>query len=585
MDNLSPPSFNLPTMPSTAPKEKKTPTYTTVGSIYNPQAATPLHPPARRGRTFRYPPPYQSPTGTGIGTGLGLPKSQSALALQETLATDFPVGGNSIQKYSPLQQNYDRAVSPMPDHDMVATPLGLGIEIPGMREGNALRPPPGFTTAGKLTDTNSEDNNDVDEGNTLTTLFNVKGLTNLASYPNPMQKRAQKALAKGRTSNLTRPDTPSSFAHTSSDIGREHFMSPGPSRPGPQNPQIEPRAKLESNGAPRFPAQRATLQDLSFPMRGGSFSILSTGPGAPRPLTAGPPGQRQYRASTFEATLKALHSNNQTGQFGSQVESAEYQSSSASSFYMPHSATQPTASRGRLTTGQQFPLAGESSALEEHLSISELESEPIDEIKVSRCKIIETLSPDAARKYFPNGLPPDYYGRYKYLPPDWLEAYPLHRQNSRPWTAEQLARRQTKIDQSFYAGTDRLGKSMEEVFQELRRRRFEATMGIIGEPRVLARRLRLQAAGKDEKVTYPPMTVEEANGQDDAAHIEPFLSMTFATFLSYAEEYDKDEKDRGWRSGFITPDERLIDDTDEGNKSFFTEYKKPKKNRRARRGY
>ncbi|KAK1768883.1 hypothetical protein QBC33DRAFT_448424 [Phialemonium atrogriseum] len=529
-------------MPSTAAKEKKTPTYTTVGSIYNPQAATPLHPPARRGRTFRYPPPYQSPTGTGIGTGLGLPKSQSALALQETLATDFPVGGNSIQKYSPLQQNYDRAVSPMPDHDMVATPLGLGIEIPGMREGNALRPPPGFTTAGKLTDTNSEDNNDVDEGNTLTTLFNVKGLTNLASYPNPMQKRAQKALAKGRNSNLTRPDTPSSFAHTSSDIGKEHFM-------------------------------------------GGSFSILSTGPGAPRPLTAGPPGQRQYRASTFEATLKALHSNNQTGQFGSQVESAEYQSSSASSFYIPHSATQPTASRGRPTTGQQFTLAGDSSALEEHLSISELESEPFDEIKVSRCKIIETLTPDAARKYFPNGLPPDYYGRYKFLPPDWLEAYPLHRQNSRPWTAEQLARRQTKIDQSFYAGTDRLGKSMEEAFQELRRRRFEATMGVIGEQRVPARRLLLQAAGKDEKVTYPPMTVEEANGQDDAAHIEPFLSMTFATFLSYAEEYDKDEKDRGWRSGFVTPDERLIDDTDEGNKSFFTEYKKPKKNRRARRGY
>ena len=62
--------------------------------------------------------------------------------------------------------------------------------------------------------------------------------------------------------------------------------------------------------------------------------------------------------------------------------------------------------------------------------------------------------------------------------------------------------------------------------------------------------------------------------------------MTFATFLIYAEEYDKEAKDKGWRSGFGTPDVRLIDDTDAGNKSFFDEIRKPRRAiRRSKRGY
>lgn len=592
MDTRSPLQYHLPTMMPTVLGQSTTPTYTTVGSIYNPQAATPLQPPARRGRSCRYPPPYQSPTGTA--GALSLSGSLSALSANETGTATSPMGGNNTQKYSPLQQNYDRAVNPTPDQAS-----GLRMNPPGIRD-EAVFPPPAFpasaaASADRRENPNSAGINAIDPEDALTSQFSVKTLTNLASYPNPMQKKAQKALAKGRTANLdNRTNTPASPVYHPSDIGNGRSVPspPGLHRRNPSDPtlvnipHIESRRGVGPSGVARFPASgvcvqagRGTQQGWAGYKTGGcGCGTLSTSAGAPPPLTAGPPGQRQYKPSTFEGTLKALHGNSHRARNKSQARLVEYPPASASS----HPA--PATNKNSLATGGPSPSPADGSIHLGYLSIAELESEPCAHPGLGGTptpggdqaahKIKETLSLEAAQKYFSNGFPSNYVGRSKPIESLWFEEYPLGRQTPRSLTAEELARRQRKVDRAFYAGTGWLGKSMDDAFQELLRRRSEATVGSMGQEQRYTTR-RNTSAGDNGMVTYPPMNVPGVGAQGLPVHAGRFLNMAFATFLSYAEEYDKDPDERGWRSGFETPDAHLIDDTDEGNRSFFEEIKNP----------
>lgn len=126
--------------------------------------------------------------------------------------------------------------------------------------------------------------------------YSVKTLTNLASYPNPNQKMAQRCLDRARetfkaAAENIRAASPSSSQPEFSGVGAassSYFSNSG-------------RDSSEYYRVPRNARMNSSTRS----------SVLSSGPGAPQPLTAGPPGQRHYKASTLEGPLRALQESAQ----------------------------------------------------------------------------------------------------------------------------------------------------------------------------------------------------------------------------------------------------------------------------------
>jgi len=176
---------------STPPRQ-----YTTVGSVYNPQPQ-PLQPPIRRGRAAKPLFSYNS----------------------ESTPSHPP------PRYTPLQQNSDRAISPArvppwilsflsSDHaygllaydSREETLAGNGAPQPLaeasiMRDGDTgvIRQQVAKRNARTVVDTAADSDGEVDERITgAISRMNINSLVNLASYPNPMQRAAQKKLASHR---------------------------------------------------------------------------------------------------------------------------------------------------------------------------------------------------------------------------------------------------------------------------------------------------------------------------------------------------------------------------------------------------
>jgi hypothetical protein len=204
---------------STPPRQ-----YTTVGSVYHPQPQ-PLQPPVRRGRTIKSLFPYKS---------------------------EAPVGQSQL-KYTPLQQNSDRAISPArmnPDslHDITNQERQVlqkfGVAVPNIQQTinmpRLLQSPigespdqarndrnqantsigtvvgPVATTPDSVMVANSnaelEDGSDGVDTKPIATM-NFNSLTNLASYPNPMQRAAQRVLASHRPHPAPIASTTVSLTH------------------------------------------------------------------------------------------------------------------------------------------------------------------------------------------------------------------------------------------------------------------------------------------------------------------------------------------------------------------------------------
>lgn len=308
------------------------PTYTTAGTIYKPSSSQPLQKPTRRGRFAKW-------SAGSIPSDLAfLPKS--ALV---GLSLKAPAGRqvSALQQYTPLQQNYDRAVSPFGEQDHFLAQLSM--ETPRIRSGNAPKSLPAPMSedavqeklgtddeepcSGSGSDADDEDDNDVKAA--LLMNMPVKSLQNLASYPNPNQKHAQKALQRG-----TRP-RPTALGSSS----RGSTTSTSPPALSPLNPptgtsdatsyssnlnqlgkhdlfvlrraQRDAASKIEDTlGTKKGNPVPLVLTSTRASSTGSevinSSNNLTTANGALLPLTAGPPGQRQYRPLTFEPTFKAL---------------------------------------------------------------------------------------------------------------------------------------------------------------------------------------------------------------------------------------------------------------------------------------
>ncbi|KAJ4298493.1 hypothetical protein N0V88_003523 [Collariella sp. IMI 366227] len=398
--------------------------------------------------------------------------------------------------------------------------------------------------------TGYEGNDNMGSEDTLAHLT-VKGITNLASFPNPMQKAARDALARARTTNvsLDRSDTPLSVMSTNVDFTKDRVS--------------------------------------------GSYGAIPV-PGPPRPLTAGPPGQRQFKPMTGENTSKGPGAENLASQMLSNTSS--YQSitpigppptigsnvlAGFNGDDIFPSTGQPV--RPSLEHGYHEPVLHH---LPEFKEFRRTPGPPESNTERTRRKVHDTLPPDAVKQYFPRGFPSNYDGRHQPMADDWPSNYPAVEgmRGQKPFS-EQL----NSINRSFYAGTEGLVRNMEQIVRDHNYRCLENKVGVIGEERQRLRGSHIERLGADGKVQPPPLTVAEVEGMDEDEVTKPLINMAYASLLRYKEE-GQSAPSSSWSGGFIPAEDDWVDGTEEGNSSFFSspkeeQLKKRRIPRRARRGY
>jgi hypothetical protein len=416
------------------------PKYTTVGSIYNPSSA-PLQPPARRGRAVKWP----------LHADLTIAKS----ALLGASFAGEPGSPPSVLPplhYSPLQQNYDRAVSPVTTPNTLARTASSTLSASAMDLAK-------HDDADMSSQSDQEDEEEEEHGNVdLTKQMSVKTLTNLASYENPMQRAAQKMLSRARTLPL------SNTRNTRSD-------------------PVHPENLLQSDGASDI-----SLKSFNF----NYDTILAKGPGAPRPLTAGPPGLRQHKSLTTDAPAIA-----------SQVAAAAHVKTAAALPNVLRATSRQSQNSSQLeaATSQAQPTTALLSAFNSDLA--------------APSKMIDTLTAEEASKYYPKGLPNNF-------------SYQTKKDGGllRPPSRDLQARRE-KTNQLWYAGNEMLCKTMDIAIAEKNHEDLKRTLDI-ATPRTDERSLR---AG----VPNRKMSVQEAIATPTKAHAAPLLSLAFQTLINHPE--------------------------------------------------
>ncbi|WQF83177.1 hypothetical protein CDEST_08191 [Colletotrichum destructivum] len=568
-------------------------TYTTAGTIYNPSNSQPLQPPVRRGRTLKWP-----PVGAAASELSLFPKSVLAslpLKSHNTVTTPPSPLPHTIPKYSPLQQNYDRAVSPVTDHSRESLYDSDLSSLPSSRvpsftmHGDQASPVSGampMSTVDRLVDAESSDiEDDEGPGDNPLKNFTVKGLQNLASYPNPNQKRAQKTLLRARpgatpapsTGNISRTTTPFYGAHSfeASDMGADGSCSPGLFR----------LAKTDPNTILKMQAEQKMIRDLNLSWRDSGVtpppgllaahnvqrtnthttykSTLATGPGAPRPLTAGPPGQRQYRTSTFDFAMKALNGGPKTDTFYD--ESVKGDSRPVS--HCMHNTTSLDALR---LAGSETPdhlMAGLPSLLcnstpdADHFYQDPIHTGKISDVNMKKGFQHINISPvhyakiNKSKSRQPETNIPIIFGE------KWVADYPKtgrSRLAKGTWTIaeDELRRRNERIYQLFYAGTGELGKSLDSVVKDAELNTFKRQVGVIGDRRPKT---------KPEKADHRPISIQQVNDMTNKEAAEPLVALGVSSLLNHIEAKYDNQRFNQWRD----PDACKVDDSVEGRKSVF----------------
>lgn len=516
---------------STVPELNRQPVYTTVGSIYNPSRSSAIQAPTRRPRARRYLPVFPVPAAAEAYTDNPGNTLLAALPLNETNYNLSPAPRPRTPQYSPLQQNLDRAASPRPITERVSARFPEpGMSTPSIRSGN-LPPPPstlGFNidTIDRQSGAAFGDTDSVASEETLaSSRIGVKGLANLASYPNPMQKAAQNKLARARIANLG-PQSASASLHTALEYGN-----------------------------------------------GGTSG---SGTGAPRPLTAGPPGQRHFRPATFDsASRTAKVEDTDIAQRVSTLDHMDVLEA------LSTLRAEAPSRKPHTTTNNRFPVndytgsaaTRDNSRPNHHMAYGIREAVLTPHPAMAQPPVPAAAKSDneprtwSAREGRPwvarDTLPVSDIGKYypRGLAKDYTAASQQSQQSKGDASDPKL-----ELSRRFYAGTEGLVRNTNRVVREHDVRCHKNRIGVIGEGR---ERSRHQRDGSD-KVQPEFIDVQDANEMEDCLHAVPLLNMMLETILRYQEgTRPSDSTSPGLPSVFVPADPAWVDDSQGGNKSFF----------------
>jgi hypothetical protein len=380
----------------------------------------------------------------------------------------------------------------------------------------------------------------------------VKSLHNLASYPNPNQKVAQKVILRGVRSNLG----------SSSLSGPEGYGSKFAStrdednsrlRAGLKPPVVDLSDKRSSqdlqfvnHGQMRASLHRSNTEG-SLSEEQNSYTTLASGPGAPRPLTAGPPGQRQYRPSTFDTTFKALRAKEM-------------------SFGIPDGASSPRIEHDASSTG----MSEKGLTPQDYMSALRSDSTPFDpkdDFGTDGSSWAQGHEISAWQRDFPE----PYFNGQNTSPGGWggqraFSPFPENEQFSAQPNVNMSAESMLSIEDRSRARHEYVeaawisGQSFGVSLQKRTSTKRNAP-GVIGD------KSSLKASQNGTHGDH--ISIDEANRMTVADHSKPLLELVLASL----------DRNLSW-SRFSTPDPSLVDDSPEGLKSFFENSHKDNKDSR-----
>ncbi|KAI3398596.1 hypothetical protein diail_8944 [Diaporthe ilicicola] len=505
-------TFSTTTIPPQG-KATQQPTYTTAGTVYNP-VVTPLQPPSRRGRASRWPPPSHA--------DLSFFNKSVLASFPYKPYRSPPTTASSLKHYTPLQQNSDRAIEP---------PMGPTASERAPSESSSTPSLNSAPSQGNMTSLYSngriledmhltDEERDEDELIRLSVLP-VRTITSLASYPNPSQKLAQKALARARETFKAAADNSRSLTPNVSQQGAQRRGGPG-ARSSSTN--------LDRDGSTAsgwISSGWISKHDRSN--HATRSSVLSSGPGAPQPLTAGPPGQRQYKPSTLEATFRALQTDPQRP--SSTATDETHLDSNPSLFNAGKSARGTAPSRPQspyqatLPTKDYFEAGKPIVKPKTNTMLRYDSSQP-------RRRTYDTLDAEAVRVYFPDGFPPD-------LGPPIvpLQSNTVGRPEGRfPPSEEELRLRDARSKLAFYSATQDLTKTLDERVAEAQRKLEDLKHGFNNaRERTAVRNAEIDVTFNSSKLGKPrhEFSIDFANELPTHEAAIPLVNMAFSTLLNY----------------------------------------------------
>ncbi|KAI1015638.1 hypothetical protein LB503_009750 [Fusarium chuoi] len=527
MEDLSSPisiASSTPTAPTSASKV----TYTTAGTPYNPSTSQPLQPPARRGRSLKWP--------------AGLPAAGLSLLPKSVLAT-LPLKAGSrpstLQQYSP-QTPYDRASSPLNDTEHRC--INMSAQVPRIVPSATPSPLTSLFSEAEqdtLTDVDASEESDEECELGMDPLMNmtVKSLHNLASYPNPNQKRAQKALLRGLKPALglkTTPRVDEPLAPITRSFGLQDTSKNKNALQSVLQPQQAENPTLGRsfddafwNSQPNKSHRIPLGSSRSFNRAVGSNTTrapgtMAPGTGAPRPLTAGPPGQRQYRPSTFESTFKALHTN---------IPSQDVKQDEDEDVLI---ITRQTLRQAGISNSS---LAQNISSFEATASQASQTAEGLEDLSAN-CKTTRPSAPTTAAtrgsQYYARGATSWGLGTAA-TSACWTSSPELSqsRYTSGPRfrAPKELQAYNNKINHAWYYGADFLVATPSEIALQVQPPKVKGQFGAIGDGR---------PSKKGE--FHRRLEIEDANRMSVADHARPLFNMAHANVQQFIEgEWNKSQ--------------------------------------------
>ncbi|CAG8957396.1 hypothetical protein HYFRA_00010822, partial [Hymenoscyphus fraxineus] len=330
-------------------------------------------------------------------------------------------------------------------------------------------------------------------------------------------------------------------------------------RPSHQNENVPPGFLDRTYQFPP-PGLQAPRAAQTNPLLGAQTAVTlrpaghrSHPPGYPQPLTAGPPGQRQANPRATPTPLENIWNTTQSDYTSNTSHDPLSGNTRLSPFWPNYYAAVVTSNV--YATGQcQLPAAIRA----ERKNSKDLNSRYIDPFAPK--PINDTLPPDAVAKYFPWGIPSDMTGVWQPMSDenqkkiDGLELTPT----------ELIARSQRELDDNFYYGQRRYATMDGEAYvAELEERQNAAInpFGPIAPPK------KVYPAGP---AATPQISVEEMEKMSIAEAAKPGLDAAFGTLLSY-RYIEQGPTSRSHLSQFVTAPKWQIDDSEKGNQSLFGE--------------
>lgn len=359
----------------------------------------------------------------------------------------------------------------------------------------------------------------------------AQALQHLTKFTNPEQDRARNRLAefsvnKSQTTGKT-VGNPTGWTAREMLPRSQVGISKTLSAPDNGKGELNQSYKFPPPGLPTMTQANSFTTGYSTPFSQETFA--SARPGYPEPLTAGPPGgQRHYNQP-------------------SSLPSTNYQE-----LWSTGHAPQPYNPFGNAAAGS--PWANQSI----YQRVTQPELVPVH-LGNANTKIVDTIDPNSASKYYPAGWPSDMNGNYNYQPLSeenarHMEEGPIH---LLPKEVKD-ARRAAETTKWWSTGQQRYGLKADDFTKELEDKK-KNPFGAIGPPK---------------KKTLPPVelkpvTVEEVKKKPISELVAPALDNSFGVLLGYgASDLPGTNGDL---SRLAQSSERYIDTDAEGSKTLFGE--------------